>query len=409
MRQKLRGGAPGARMLVCMLVASLLAAGCSLLPREPEDEAPVLTAPVRSEKAVYAVGRGDVTEQITLRALVAPARLEELYYRTAGRVAALHVGPGDQVSEGQLLAELHAEDIAHPYALAEIEYEKARLTLDAARKGTQPQSSADMEIRWAELELQQAAAEYGKWRTERDRGVPNVEAQTAQAEIAYEMATLEMEEARRRADQLGGGTGPDSGVRLAELDLHRAELELRRWRAALDGARIYAPFAGQVMASQLKPGAMAEAFQPVLTLASPTDLIIEADVDDAALARIAVGQSVRVEFGALAEITQGTVVQLPEPAPPAPTGSTQPKRIRVRPLAPLTGARMGMVGKVRVVLQERTGVLLLPNAAIRQFGNRTYVLLKEPRREVDVVLGVQGELETEILRGLQEGDEVIGR
>ena len=57
------------------LVTTTLAllSGCSLLPKE-EDATPVLTAPVKAEKAAYTVHRGDLTEQVTLRARLAPAR-----------------------------------------------------------------------------------------------------------------------------------------------------------------------------------------------------------------------------------------------------------------------------------------------------------------------------------------------
>ena len=64
-----------------------------------------------------------------------------------------------------------------------------------------------------------------------------------------------------------------------------------------------------------------------------------------------------------------------------------------------------------IIIQEKEDALLLPPAAIREYGNRTFVLVKDGdyRREIDVKLGIQTDTKVEILEGLEEGQEIITR
>lgn len=332
-------------MRAMIVAAALSTAGCGFLAKETEEPSPVLPPPVKSEKAIYTVIRGDITEQISLRARLAPARSVDLSYPTNGRLKAVHVRAGDQVQAGQLLAELYVEEITHQLARTEIQHEQAKLAL---------------------------------------------------------------EDATYRA-QFKSGPLAENEVKQRELDVQAAALELGRWQQALAESRLVAPFEGQITGIGARPGDSVTAHLPFMTLVDPRDLLVEADVDEASLPRLSIGQRARLEFSGLADAGMGVIVEMPTPTVGTAPSSTEPKRLKVRLEKTNAAAQMGMVGKVYVLLQEKREVLLLPKAALRRFGNRTYVLMQEPRREVDVVLGIEGETEVEILRGLQEGDQIIGR
>jgi macrolide-specific efflux system membrane fusion protein len=333
------------RRWAACLLLACVTAGCGLLPREEEEAAPILMTPVRSERQTYTVHRGDITEAVVLRGRFAPERQAGLYFTNGGRLQALHVRGGESVKAGQVLAELHNEESAY---------------------------------------------------------------QAAQAEIRYRKAIVALEDARYKA-QFTQNPEVHSAVTLRELEVESARLEMGRWEQVLAGSRLVAPFDGQVIAVAAKPGDQVNPFEPVVTIADPSRLIVEADIDDAGLARVAVGQPALLDFPELGANGRGTVVELPASTARATDPTGQPKRIRVAVEGPQANLSMGAVGRVHVILQQKTGVLLLANSAIRQYGGRTYVVLANPRREVDVVLGIAGEAETEILRGLREGDEVLGR
>ena len=65
---------------------------------------------------------------------------------------------------------------------------------------------------------------------------------------------------------------------------------------------------------------------------------------------------------------------------------------------------------VKVLVQEKTGVVLLNSAALQLAGTRSYVWIVNPNSTVtvrDVVPGTNDGGETEIVSGLQPGDEVV--
>lgn len=328
-----------------LLAALVLRVSCSLLPNEEEEPTPAIAPPVKTEKSTYVVRRGQIEEKVSLRAILSPARQADLFYKYGGRVKAVYITAGQQVEAGQVLAELYAEEEAYQAAQARIRLERAELVLADAKYQAQFNSAPSLQ----------------------------------------------------------------NEIRRCQLDVESARLDVERYGAQVADAQLVAPFAGQIMRVDVKPGDAVQSYTPVIQIADPSALLVEADVSDSDLVKLGVGMKARLEFGDLPGATAGTVVELPDPKALAMAPVNQPKRIKVQPEKLGAGARMSLVGKVHVILQEKNDVLLLENAAIRHFANRTYVLKREPRVEQDIVLGIEGDQVSEVVRGLKEGDILIGR
>jgi len=222
------------------------------------------------------------------------------------------------------------------------------------------------------------------------------------AEIGLRKAQVALDAARA-----GAGNLTEYDLVARELDVELADLQVRRLKEHVAQSRLAAPFSGQVVAVNVRLGDLVAAYQPAIRLADPSELVIDAEVSEGDLIRLAVNQRVQVDFSELSGAT-GVIVQLPEPGAAAPG---TPKRARIRLDKPDPKAVLGLSGKVHVILEEKPDALLLPKAAVRQFSGRSYVLMQtaEGKREVDVVTGIQGETEVEIVRGVKAGDQVIGR
>ena len=69
----------------------------------------------------------------------------------------------------------------------------------------------------------------------------------------------------------------------------------------------------------------------------------------------------------------------------------------------------GTTGMLTIVHAEATDVVYIPNALLREVGDRTFVyVLEDGIRQIrDVVVGVRGNTTMEIVSGLEEGDDVI--
>ncbi|HYF95783.1 MAG TPA: efflux RND transporter periplasmic adaptor subunit [Symbiobacteriaceae bacterium] len=333
-------------MMAAVLLAMLpLAAGCGLLAKEEEEPAPKLAAPVKSEKQTYTVRRGTIEDKVTLRASWAPVANQDLFFKNGGRVKAVYVTAGARVEAGQVLAELFADDAEYQLAQAQLRLERVKLSV---------------------------------------------------ADEQYKL-------------QFDGTPAAESELKRLEIDLKSAQLEVDRYERVLSETRLVAPFTGLLTSVNLRVGDNLAAYTVVMRIEDPADLIIEASVTDGELMRLAAGQRVRLEFDEVTDVTGGTVVQMPDPLVNAQTPGAVTKKIRIEPDGHSRMAKMGMSGKVHVILQEKKDVLLLDTAAIRRFSNRTYVLMQEPRREIDVTVGIEGENITEIVKPLKEGDVVIGR
>ncbi|HWI63726.1 MAG TPA: efflux RND transporter periplasmic adaptor subunit [Symbiobacteriaceae bacterium] len=327
-----------------LLLSVSLTAGCGLLPKEEEEPAPQLAAPVKSEKQTYTVRKGSIEEKVSLRAIWTPVNAQDLFYKNGGRVKAVYVRSGDKVAAGQVLAELFADDAEYQLAQARIRLEKVKLSI-------------------------------------------------ADAQFKY---------------QFNRTPAIESELKRQELDLKSAEMDVERWDRQLAETRLTAPFDGIITSVNLKVGDNVGAYALVMRIEDPTSLWIEADADESQLAKLAVGQKVRLEFSDVKDATSGTVVQLPDPLAKAKDPANA-KKVKVQPDKTSVLAKMSMAGKVHIILQEKKDVLLLDTAAIRKYANRTYVTMKEPRREVDVTVGIEDENVSEVVKGLKEGDVVVGR
>ena len=65
----------------------------------------------------------------------------------------------------------------------------------------------------------------------------------------------------------------------------------------------------------------------------------------------------------------------------------------------------------RIIIKRHESALVIPSAALREFGDRTYVRVLDDgvRREVDVRTGIHTGTRVEIVDGLEEGELVIGK
>ena len=109
--------------------------------------------------------------------------------------------------------------------------------------------------------------------------------------------------------------------------------------------------------------------------------------------------------------TCGKVIRMPSIA----TGNTPNlpanlRTVRVSFPPPAGAVNLGDLANVAIDVQRKDGVLVLPTTAIRTFGGRRFVRLLTTdglHREVDIEVGISDDTNTEITKGLNEGDKVI--
>ncbi len=154
----------------------------------------------------------------------------------------------------------------------------------------------------------------------------------------------------------------------------------------------------------------------IATVADPGALVAQADVAQADVPSVKVGQTAQLSFDALSGTTETAAVKsLPAQAETststAGAGNSTPVQYSVQ-LALTTlppGAKAGMTGQAHIAVQSRTNTIVVPSAAVGgTTGNPTVQVVVGGRAVTrPVQVGLVTNTETEVLAGVQAGDVIV--
>ncbi|GFN30218.1 efflux RND transporter periplasmic adaptor subunit [Paenibacillus xylaniclasticus] len=220
--------------------------------------------------------------------------------------------------------------------------------------------------------------------------------------IAYERTKLDVERTVK--------SGNTDEIEMKKLDLKSAKLQLDALESQWERTRLESPIDGVVTyLADINPGENVSAYSTIVTIADPkqTQIVYKSN-NPSELARLDVNMPAEVTIN---KVTYpGTIIQAPNSAPI--TGDQSMDDYNMRTLIVGTEgmeARIGQLAEVKVFLDKKEDVLILPKAAIRTYLNRQYVQLLdgERRKEVDVEIGLTTTTEVEIVQGVSEGDKIV--
>ncbi|MEE8390064.1 MAG: efflux RND transporter periplasmic adaptor subunit, partial [Anaerolineae bacterium] len=203
---------------------------------------------------------------------------------------------------------------------------------------------------------------------------------------------------------------------LLEMQVEIAKIKIKRARTLnelavdqLASTQLSAPFSGIVISIEKRPGDWIRAYEAIGAIADPSELWIVATVLEEDVDRIAVGQPATVRLDAYPnEEYLGNVLQVArEPI------IWQGKRAYEVTVAFDDGqdvpATIRMGADVTVSGRSRENVLLIPSQAILTIGGREYVEVvgeDDNIERVEIQTGITNGTETEIVDGLQVGQEI---
>ena len=118
-----------------------------------------LPTPVAVEKPSYTVQRGTVVKTLEFTGRVSPVTEQDLFFKRNGHVSTIHVSRGDQVTAGELLAELELGDLENQLAQAEVTLQTAETTLVKAElEVADLLADGEIALQSARVRLEQAQA-----------------------------------------------------------------------------------------------------------------------------------------------------------------------------------------------------------------------------------------------------------
>ena len=230
--------------------------------------------------------------------LVAPGRIEpvrdpvKLAFEAQGRILSIDVDEGDAVKAGQVIARLDDRLAAARVASAEAQLAQAKARFAFARRGPRGE---DLAAARAEADAATAAADH--------RGAEQVRSETLGRtgavatsvvdadEAAARIAQAQAAAAKARYQSLAKGTRTEQ-IEEAAAAVQLAQAELDAAKVALDQTVLRAPNDGVILRRTAEVGALVTvtAPAPVVTMADLRQLEIRAEIDEADLSAIALGQ-----------------------------------------------------------------------------------------------------------------------
>ncbi len=144
-------------------------------------------------KPTYEVKSGDIADELQFNARVAPVTEEELFFRTSGRIRNVYVVKGDEIIEGQVLADLEILDnLERNYEADKLALRKAEINLENARYYFElyKLTTTSLELQIAEAQLAVAEAEKAVSDAERAFGITQSTADQADIDAAFAQVVL---------------------------------------------------------------------------------------------------------------------------------------------------------------------------------------------------------------------------
>lgn len=196
-------------------------------------------------------------------------------------------------------------------------------------------------------------------------------------------------------------------ARLHLLGLDEAQIRtLEREGTAQDRFIVRAPLGGVVDALEIRAGMSVVAGQTLLRINGLGDVWLEVAVPEAMAGAIQVGASAAVRLASTPDRPlEGHVTAVL----PALNATTRSLRVRIALPNPNGALRPGQSAQVALHGVAQAPVLVVPTEAVIRTGKRTLVMVAEQDgyRPVEVMLGRENGDSTEIVSGLEEGQQVV--
>lgn len=355
------------RLMLIVVLAAI--AGGVAWKVSGDDQQPI------EDSLVVKVKRADLAVEVIDTGKIEPRERVDIKSKVAGQVVDVLVDEGQRVKKDQALLRLDTQDYAR----------------DAARAGAEL-AQAQQAHAFAEQALARKRAALA------DRAVSQADVELAQNDVDMRQAS----------------------VRIAEVAVSAAKDRLR-------ACEVRSPLDGTVIERGIEPGEVVSpgvqaTFEgkPLLTVADLSTLIVRSELNQIDVARVSLGQSVTLTLDALPERKWNAKVTKIAPAAVKAHGRDAevfPVEATIERAADDANAaiKSGMTADVRILVETRPQVLLVPIEAIVKEEGKSWVKpvalgeggkTKKKGDKVEVKVGKSNDREMEILEGLKEGDEV---
>jgi HlyD family secretion protein len=339
------------------------------------------------------IEKGDIAKSVVATGKIEPLAKVQVKSKASGIVKKLLADYGDVVKEGQVLVELDKEELQARVR----EANATRLSAQADLERTQIEAEGP-DLPFLKLAVERARKLYGD-------GLISTSI-LEDADKAYQMG-------------INKQTAAKSTVSVKRAEVARAQAALERAENDLRNSTIVSPMNGLVLSRDVEVG---DAVSSILVLGSQATLVMTlgdvssvyvlGKVDEADIGKVYMGQPARIVVESFKDKKfEGKVTKI------SPLGVVKDNvttfEVRVSIQNPGGELKANMSANAEVILEERKGVLLAPEAAVIYDKERKpSIEIPDPReksgkRKLAVKLGISNGVKAEVVEGLKAGDRVV--
>jgi HlyD family secretion protein len=291
----------------------------------------------------------------------------------------------------------------------------AKAQLDSAQQAQETvadETRQDLETAQTKVEQAEAAMRTAEANRVQDK-LKQDEVTSAKAALSQAEASLQNVRATVHQEAVKQGD-----ITQAQAQVKRAEAAVGNAQTQLGYTTIVAPRSGVVVKKYVEEGSIVAGARTsaigsgsgvaLLEIADVGRMQAIVDVDETDVAQIALGQSVDVTVDAYPkERHTGVVTKIAPQTTTVQNVTTIPVTVELG--APDLRLKPGMNATCTFITAQKSDVLIVPNSAVRESREGTYVMTIKDRKPVDqtVQIGMADDDHTEILAGLKEGDVIV--
>lgn len=328
-----------------------------------------MKVPVLTQTKLFEVQAATVAGQLREDVTLNPGATTDLAFENAGKISNVLVKVGDNVKQGQLLAEEKNSDYVVALNEAVASQESSKSLVDAAKE--------NIKVQKAKLDglYKEKGAEFDKKAQKK-----TIDQSQAQAEAEESLRDAAME-----------------AVKGAELDLAKTKL--------------LAPADGVITSKNIEVGEVVAQAGSVMSLASGDNMEADAYVSQLDVKKLVVGDQAELIFNEVGgnSITAEAKIKSIDPAQTEANGVPSYK-VALELAEQNSGLKLGMTGSANIKISEKSNAVSVPQSSIFTSGNKKYAMTLNDGipQSKEVQTGIYGsDGMVEITSGLSVGDKII--
>ncbi|NSW92729.1 MAG: biotin/lipoyl-binding protein [Firmicutes bacterium] len=385
-------------IVIALFIFSL--PGCYFFPQEEEVLAPPLKTPEKVTYKTIKVERGTIEKRINATAyFVSDLQTDISFKHRGGRIESINVKTGDMVQEGDVLIQLETDNLENQLFQQEIALERLKLNYN------QTLSNTERSIKLAQLQLDDYNKKLEKLKATIENVPEGVSIQDVMPGAVEEVEALEEQIKEQEIIIQGEIEKYNNTKTLMELDIRTAEMQIQNLQMELEKTKLVSPVSGRVVwIASLKEGDYVYAHSNLIRIADVNRLKLKYSGDN--VSDFKMGDKVEVKIDDNEYV--GEVVMTPSTAPFDADESIK-KSVLIDVKNMPKGVSLGDPARISLLLERKENVIVIPRDLLRGFmGQKTvYVLEDGMKKDRNVQVGIETPTQVEIVKGLEEGEEII--